>query len=153
MASKALDVALDKISKKYPNFSAESGKKVVDSLQDAFKSYQKKKQSNSELKISEPEKHSLIDIPSNSGVSSNPNYTTPNHKIERKDSFYENFEDYNDNNPSTEKSTQQFPTELTNGTKIEKDINPSNNQQLSVNPSSSDQSTDSGKKELLGAIK
>lgn len=153
MASKVLDVALDKISKKYPSFSAESGKKVVDSLQDAFKSYQKKKQSNGDLKSAEPdEKYSLIDMPSNSGAPSNQNPTTTNHKIERKDSFYENFEDYNDNNPSTEKSTQQFPNELTNGNQksIEGDINPSNNQQLSVNPS---QSTDSEKKELVGATK
>lgn len=142
MASKVLDVALDKISKRYPNFSTDGGKKVVDSLQDAYKSYQNKKKSNGEGK-SVVENHSLIEIPSDRGQPSNPLMSDGNNK---RDSFYENFEefeDYNERNPSKEGSTQKFPTESkplmtkpqSNGLHIASEDSKENDQRLSENPS------------------
>lgn len=151
MASKVLDGALDKISKKYPNFSAESGKKVVDSLQDVYKSYKKRKQTSSESK-SATEHHALVDIPQDA-----------NGEGDRRDSFYENFEDYYEEHKTTQGSTQNSkfpcpngesssssttapPTYQPNGIPRPDDTSPLPNHGLSNNPPAA---TDSEKKELI----
>lgn len=108
MASNVLNGALNKISQKYPQFSKEGGRKVVDTLQDAYKSYKDKKKVNSEVNSAPQENHSLITIPNDrENIPSEVNNT-------KRDSFYENFEefkDYIDKNPTQEGLAQKFPTE------------------------------------------
>lgn len=104
MASRFVEHALDKISKKYPNFSADGGKKVVDSLQDVYKTYRDKSKQNKEVK-SAAECHSLIDIPSDQ-----PNGSKPPRResASNRDSIYSNCEDFQDATSSPYGSTDEF---------------------------------------------
>lgn len=146
MATKIVDQALDKLSKKYANFSADSGKKVVDSLQDAYKSFQNKRKVNGEVK-SVPEHDALIEIPSDPGQPS----PSESYKSIKRDSLYENCEEYDEKNPPfAEGASKKFPDEpkksLPNG-----DSNGSYHQLSDKpSPSSSAAASDEGeKKELI----
>lgn len=150
-----VDLALDKISKKYPNFSADSGKKVVDSLQDAYKSYQSKRKLRVEVK-SAAENHALIDIPNGNGPASEPLHLN-HHETTNRDSVYDDCEEFFDTNSIPNESTENFREETplksqTNGIRTEEDSSrdPSY-QRLSENPSQiSADSAASEKNELVG---
>lgn len=105
MASRFVEHALDKISKKYPNFSADSGKKVVDSIQDVYKTYRDKSKQNKEVK-SAAESHSLIDIPGDQANGSKP--PRRREPASNRDSLYSNCEDFQDATDSPYGSTDEF---------------------------------------------
>lgn len=144
MATKVVDAALDKLSKKYPNFSADSGRKVVDSLQDAYKSFRTKKKENPEVK-SAPENAALIDIPSD--------VNAPKPSSDKRGSFYENLEDYLQKNPGGEESLKKFPSEkkgVAQSTAIDDgDTSDASYQSLSDNSTATATVADSEKKELV----
>lgn len=159
MATKVLDVALDRISKRYPSFKPETGRRVVDTLSDAYKSYQKRKAGGAMADekgpglsgvVSGQNDQSLSEVPKQDHPLIDPPAKEKSSEKEKRDSFYDNFEDYTDDNPST-CPTQKFPNEeaapTSNRIQIEEDPEP-NNQRLSDNPPASPDDGDSEKRQL-----
>ena len=132
MANQVVGMALEKISKKYPNFCADSGKKVVDSLQDAYKTIKKNKSKlNADSEKSGTEGHALIEIPSESAGGQVPGTTTAtatasssNDSLKRE-SVYDSCDDFLD---------AMDHTEAQNSGMLAKDSRYSSYQMLSDNP-------------------
>lgn len=102
--SKIVDAAFEQIGRKYPNFDTESGKRVVGSLTDAYKSFHKRRK---ELKMADP-------IPVTT-ANAQPVVDANRSPTEKRLSFYDNFDDDKMHSSSL---TKQFPADLVPETRV-----------------------------------
>lgn len=133
MASKVVDLAMDKISKKYPAFCPDSGKKVVSSMKDAFKTYKQNKKGQGEGNSEGgPESDALLNVPGTS--QGTPVTVTGENEVKsNRDSLYDCSDEFYDASPAVPNGNGL--NSQANGIPIDGDTIDASYRPLSDNPS------------------